>query len=142
MAECGLPLRQRERIRRKIHTAMKKRNEASTITSRASIAGTATRTGFLYKRAKNRISTRCSCTMRTARSRTSGEYFGVIFLFIMAPFSQRLEPPQNPGRFKSDPFHTATHRQSLFFPMGLWPMIYLPGADAAAEIWRYSGFMT
>ncbi|WP_233472224.1 hypothetical protein, partial [Paraburkholderia sabiae] len=36
-------------------------------------------------------------TRRTARSRTSGENF-VTFLF-MAPFSQELEPPQNPGRF-------------------------------------------
>src|SRR5690606_3471677 len=41
-------------------------------------------------------SPRCSCTMRTARSRTSGEYFAS---FFMAPFSQRLEPPRNPGRF-------------------------------------------
>ena len=35
--------------------------------------------------------------MRTARSRTSGENFGDLF---MAPSSQELEPPQNPGRFK------------------------------------------
>jgi hypothetical protein len=34
--------------------------------------------------------------MRTARSRTSGEY--LVDLFI-APSSQRLEPPENPGRF-------------------------------------------
>jgi hypothetical protein len=34
--------------------------------------------------------------MRTARSRTSGENFFVLF---MAPSSQRSEPPQNPGRF-------------------------------------------
>ncbi|TSE19304.1 hsdM: type I restriction-modification system, M subunit [Tepidimonas aquatica] len=34
--------------------------------------------------------------MRTARSRTSGENFDVLF---MAPSSQELEPPQNPGRF-------------------------------------------
>jgi hypothetical protein len=38
----------------------------------------------------------CSKTMRTARSRTSGEY--LVDLFI-APSSQRLEPPENPGRF-------------------------------------------
>jgi hypothetical protein len=38
-----------------------------------------------------------SLTMRTARSMTSGEYFGCFFI---APFSQRMEPPQNPGRFK------------------------------------------
>ncbi len=42
-------------------------------------------------------SPRCSSTMRTARSRTSGEN---LFDFFMAPFSQMLEPPQNPGRFK------------------------------------------
>src|SRR5690554_5793963 len=41
-------------------------------------------------------SPRCSCTMRTARSRTSGENFDDLF---MAPSSQELEPPQNPGRF-------------------------------------------
>src|SRR5690606_30114726 len=41
-------------------------------------------------------SPRCSCTNRTARSRTSGE--NLLFL-LMAPFSQKLEPPQNPGRF-------------------------------------------
>jgi serine/threonine-protein kinase HipA len=35
--------------------------------------------------------------MRTARSRTSGENFLDLF---MAPFSQELEPPQIPGRFK------------------------------------------
>src|SRR5690554_3445842 len=41
-------------------------------------------------------SPRCSCTSRTARSFTSGE--NLLDLF-MAPFSQMLEPPQNPGRF-------------------------------------------
>jgi hypothetical protein len=38
-----------------------------------------------------------SKTMRTARSMTSGEYFGDFL--ILAPFSQSKEPPQNPGRF-------------------------------------------
>jgi len=42
-------------------------------------------------------SPRCSCTMRTARSRSSGENFGD---FLMAPFSQAKEPSQNPGRFR------------------------------------------
>jgi hypothetical protein len=37
-----------------------------------------------------------SNTMRTARSTTSGE--NLVDLF-MAPSSQKLEPPQNPGRF-------------------------------------------
>src|SRR5690606_31411649 len=41
-------------------------------------------------------SPRCSCTRRTARSRTSGENF--VWLAI-APFSQSLEPPRNPVRF-------------------------------------------
>src|SRR5690606_23229289 len=41
-------------------------------------------------------SPRCSCTNRTARSRTSGE--NLLFL-LMAPFSQELKPPQNPVRF-------------------------------------------
>ncbi|WP_367183513.1 HIT domain-containing protein [Ferrovum sp.] len=35
-----------------------------------------------------------SSTMRTAHSRTSGENR---FDFFMAPFSQMLGPPQNPG---------------------------------------------
>src|SRR5690606_34725057 len=43
-------------------------------------------------------SPRCSCTNRTARSRTSGE--NLLFL-LMAPFSQRLEPPQNSVRFNT-----------------------------------------
>jgi signal transduction histidine kinase len=34
--------------------------------------------------------------MRTARSMTSGEYLGC---FFMTPFSQTMEPLQNPGRF-------------------------------------------
>lgn len=41
-------------------------------------------------------SPRRSCASRTARSRTSGEN---LFELFMAPFSQELEPPQNPGRF-------------------------------------------
>ncbi|MTV41607.1 filamentous hemagglutinin family protein [Duganella radicis] len=35
--------------------------------------------------------------MRTARSITSGEYR--TDFFMVAPFSQMLEPPSNPGRF-------------------------------------------
>src|SRR5690606_13141876 len=38
----------------------------------------------------------CSPTSRTARSRTSAEY---CFALAMAPISQGLEPPANPGRF-------------------------------------------
>src|SRR5580658_10548901 len=40
----------------------------------------------------------CSSTIRTARSRTSGENLFVVLL-VMAPSSQELEPPANPGRF-------------------------------------------
>ena len=50
-------------------------------------------------------SPRCSYTIRTARSRTSGENF---FDLFMAPSSQELEPPQRPGRFSgviNDPLH-------------------------------------
>src|SRR3990167_3024010 len=43
-------------------------------------------------------SPRCSCTIRTARSRTSGEKR--FDFLLMTPSSQRLEPPQFPGRFK------------------------------------------
>src|SRR3990167_10356104 len=39
---------------------------------------------------------RCSCTILTARSRTSGEN---LFVFFMAQSSQSVEPPQKPGRF-------------------------------------------
>ncbi len=39
----------------------------------------------------------CSSTIRTARSRTSGEYFTGL---VMTPSSQRLEPPGIPGRFR------------------------------------------
>src|SRR5690606_19239373 len=48
-------------------------------------------------------SPRCSCTNRTARSRTSGE--NLLFL-LMAPFSQRLEPPQNSVRFNAKTLNT------------------------------------
>ncbi|MEX3791357.1 hypothetical protein, partial [Paraburkholderia sp. BR14374] len=44
----------------------------------------------------------CSRTIRTARSRTSGEYLGhFFFVFSIAPFSQEVEPPEIPGRFTS-----------------------------------------
>src|SRR5690606_25336737 len=51
----------------------------------------------------------CSNTIRTARSRTSGEYF---FALVMTPISQRLEPPANPGRFTNAPgiHDTRPHR--------------------------------
>jgi hypothetical protein len=53
----------------------------------------------LDRRPQRGDSPRCSSTIRTARSRTSGENFVDLF---MAPFSQELEPPPNPGRFTAD----------------------------------------
>src|SRR5690348_6327733 len=46
-------------------------------------------------------SVRCSNTIRTARSRTSLENFGDFDSVVMAPVSQELEPPANPGRFNT-----------------------------------------
>src|SRR5690606_40347718 len=46
----------------------------------------------------------CSSTIRTARSRSSGEYR--VGVFFMAPSSQRLEPPEKPGRFTDCPVRT------------------------------------
>src|SRR5690606_1251591 len=42
----------------------------------------------------------CSNTMRTARSRTSGEY---LVDFFIAPSSQEMEPPEKSGRFTVRP---------------------------------------
>ncbi|SFF67842.1 hypothetical protein SAMN04488120_1233 [Fontimonas thermophila] len=44
-------------------------------------------------------SPRCSNTIRTARSPTSGEYR--VYSLLIAPSSQRLEPPRKPGRFSA-----------------------------------------
>jgi hypothetical protein len=41
----------------------------------------------------------CSKTIRTARSRTSGEYFGDVCFVMMTPVSQEMGPPVNPARF-------------------------------------------
>lgn len=46
---------------------------------------------------REEYSPRFSNTMRTARVRTS---VGNLFGFFMAPFSQILEPPQSPERFR------------------------------------------
>ena len=54
-------------------------------------------------------SPRCSCTIRTARSRTSGEN---LFDFFMAQSSQRFEPPQNTGRFR---LQIASAFENIFF---------------------------
>jgi hypothetical protein len=54
-------------------------------------------------------SPRLSRTIRTARSWTSGENFGVL---LKAPSSQELEPPKNPGRFTAvveDDVETTRH---------------------------------
>ena len=42
----------------------------------------------------------CSKPMRMARSRITGvKVFWIRFFMVIAPFSQRLEPPRNPGLF-------------------------------------------
>ncbi|MDD2795911.1 hypothetical protein, partial [Acidocella sp.] len=48
----------------------------------------------------------CSSTIRTARSRTSGENL-LLVLFVMTPSSQELEPPANAGRFITVIGHTS-----------------------------------
>ena len=69
------------------------------LTHSSKVGGTQPTFGAMDSMAAQRdgYSPRCSCTMRTARSRISGEK-RFDFLF-MAPSSQSLEPPQNPGRF-------------------------------------------
>src|SRR5690606_37673169 len=63
----------------------------------------------------------CSNTSRTARSRTSGEYF---FACLMTPISQELESPANPGRFRPlrrwacDSNGTTTHHATQASPAG------------------------
>src|SRR5690606_39947494 len=73
-------------------------------------------------------SPRCSCTNRTARSRTSGE--NLLFL-LMAPFSQKLEPPQNPGRFSIASSSYASHS-----PGGMCTCPSIPSACIAASCAR------
>src|SRR5690606_23381257 len=41
----------------------------------------------------------CSSTMRTARSRTSGEKFGLVLVFLIGAPSHEREPPAKPVRF-------------------------------------------
>src|SRR5690606_20664262 len=74
------------------------------LTQSSNVAGTQPIFGAMDSTAAHSegYSPRCSCTKRTARSRTSGE--NLFCLLIVAPFSQRLEPPQNPGRFISSGF--------------------------------------
>src|SRR5690606_9308103 len=57
----------------------------------------------------------CSNTIRTARSRTSGEYF---FACLMTPISQRLEPPANPGRFSFRVEHEHEHEYEYGASLG------------------------
>ena len=68
------------------------------LTHSSSVCGTQPILGAIDSTAAQRdgYSPLCSCTIRTARSRTSGEN---LFDFFMAQSSQRMEPPQNPGRF-------------------------------------------
>ncbi|ABX19390.1 hypothetical protein Bmul_5726 [Burkholderia multivorans ATCC 17616] len=72
---------------------------SSRLTQSSSVCGTQPILGAMDSTAAHSegYSPRCSCTMRTARSRTSGENLFVLFI---APFSQELEPPRIPGRFR------------------------------------------
>src|SRR5664279_2570409 len=77
------------------------RTPASTswrLTHSSSVCGTQPIFGAIDSTAAHSAgySPRCSRTMRTARSWTSGAN---LFDLFMAPSSQKLEPPQNPGRF-------------------------------------------
>src|SRR5262249_42196405 len=47
-----------------------------------------------------------STTIRTARARTSGENL-LLVCFVIAPPSQELEPPINPGRFTPPGTHSS-----------------------------------
>src|SRR5690606_26850618 len=74
----------------------------------------------------------CSNTMRTARSRTSGEY---LVDFFIAPSSQEMEPPEKSGRFNpsaSTRSHKVFEMVALFVrsatPNG-WPC---PGVRGSA----------
>ena len=51
-----------------------------------------------HRRPARGVPARVIQNIRTARSRTSGENLFVVLL-VMAPSSQELEPPANPGRF-------------------------------------------
>jgi hypothetical protein len=80
--------------------------------------------GPQYRRAKGRDGV---ATMRTARSITSGEY--LIDFFMVAPFSQMLEPPSNPGRFSvlRGPVAKATPTVSASCQTAFcWSMLVLP----------------
>ncbi|GGK03070.1 hypothetical protein GCM10011394_10220 [Luteimonas terricola] len=50
----------------------------------------------------------CSSTIRTAHSRSSGEYR--VAVFFIAPSSQRLEPPEKPGRFTKEALYVIGNR--------------------------------
>ena len=67
--------------------------------------------------------------MRTARSRTSGEN---LFDLVIAPSSQVLEPPQNPGRFITyeHGFTGRAHIDEAFAREGLTPQVVLTTMDA------------
>lgn len=54
--------------------------------------------------------------MRTARSRNSGDY---LFNLLIALFSQEIESPVNPGRFKEGFVQSLTDDIFLHFPEDL-----------------------
>ncbi len=57
-------------------------------------------------------SPRCSITIRTARSRSS---CGYLFGLVIAPSSQGMEPPGNPGRFSRSAGHCPPSRRQAEF---------------------------
>jgi len=78
----------------------------------------------------------CSSTLRTARSRTSGEYLLDVFI---APSSQRLESPVKPGwfslrklQFRLAKVFELTHKFSHLVPHLMTTVIYM--AEKLANI--------
>ena len=69
--------------------------------------------------------------MRTARSRTSGENFGDLF---MAPSSQELEPPQNPGRFTGNLYRYYIHTRENKEHAGASGLPRLPAIELEANV--------
>ena len=51
----------------------------------------------------------------------------VVVVFFMAPFSQELEPPQNPGRFNPDWMGSHVYRDTAGYYDTLRPSKQVPG---------------
>ena len=74
--------------------------------------------------------------MRTARSRTSGEN---LFDFFMAQSSQRFEPPQNTGRFKTLLPSLGVSQQNLAYCASLAKNILIRHTDLDIAISNQCG---